>query len=497
MFMMAFLREFGSWYWNCEFDDAELQAAFDATGTAESADDFRRAFLVLLRSDDVAARGVALDFYDRAGATSRFGEENPFERFHDEVMAVAREMLAGPPRPEDDIAFAGADHASALLAIKNDVRPEDGTAVLAVLRRRPDGSLLSNALSVAGAVLSISDEPGLAALIEEMAFDSSRDVRERREAVQALSKARGDEVTALLVRTVTEEEDPGPRRDAAAGLATGRRFYAHRELLEDLAAEDDGAGFLRHALDPGPHSTYWDGVDPGSPRLARALDEMRSPTSEQAHRAAFRALLHSGRVAAVGIALDHFCSGEGLTRFGLSTEPYHADVRVLARHVLSQPLTSIPGTEEGACQASALDALACIADPGDARLLADLLARPDLPPLVRSRLFRAVDTCLGKWEEPDERVVAAIERVFLDPAVPMDDRVEAVEALFDASGRRMVEALLRAVGCEAVPVQIAGAERLSEEDLIGEHRELLRDLAASWPEEAPHEARLVRRRLAA
>jgi hypothetical protein len=494
--MTTFLREFGSWYWECEFDDAELQAAFDATGTAESADEFRRAFLVLLRSDDVVARGVALDFYDRAGATSRFGEGNPFGCFHDEVMAVAREMLAGPPRPEDDIAFAGADHASALLAIKNDVRPEDGAAVLAVLRRRPDGSLLSNALSVAGAVLSSSDEPRLAAVIGEMAFDSSRDVRDRREAVRALSEARGDEVTALLVRVVTEEEDPGLRREAATGLATGRRFYAHRELIEHLVAEDDGADFLRYALDPGPHSKYWDEVDPGSPRLAQALDEMRSPRSERAHRAAFGALLHSGRVAAVGIALDHFSHDEGLTRFGLSTEPYHADVRILARHVLSQPPSSVPGTEEGASHASALDALAWIADPGDARLLADLLPRPDLPPLVRSRLFRAVETCLGKWDEPDERLITAIERIFLDPAVPMDDRVEAVEVLFDTSGPRMVEALLRAVACEAVPVQVAGAERLSDEDLIGKHRELLRDLAASWPEETPYEARLVRRRLA-
>jgi hypothetical protein len=198
----------------------------------------------------------------------------------------------------------------------------------------------------------------------------------------------------------------------------------------------------------------------------------------------------------VGIALDHFSHDEGLTRFGLSTEPYHADVRILARHVLSQPPSSVPGTEEGASHASALDALAWIADPGDARLLADLLPRPDVPPLVRSRLFRAVDTCLGNWDEPDERIIAAIERIFLDPAVPMDDRVEAVEVLFDTSGPRMVEALLRAVACEAIPVQVAGAERLSDEDLIGKHRELLRDLAASWPEETPYEARLVRRRLA-
>ncbi|WP_026404274.1 hypothetical protein [Actinomadura rifamycini] len=496
MFMKTFLQEFGSWYWDCAFDDAASRDAFDAFGTAESADDFRRAFLVLLRSGDVVARGVALDFYDRADATGRFGEESPFECFHDEVMEVAREMLAGPPRPGDDIAFAGADHASALLALKNDVRPEDGAAVLAVLRRRPDGSLLSNALMVAGEVLSISDEPELTALIAETAFDSSLDVRDRREAVRALGEAPGDEVTPLLVRAVTEEEDPWLRRGAATGLATGRRFYAHRELIERIVAEDDDARFLRYALDPGPHSTYWDGADPGSPRLARALDEIRSPKSERAHRAAFRALLHSGRVAAVGIALDHFSHDEGLTRFGLSTEPYHADVRALARHVLSQPPSSVPGTEKGACQASALDALGRIADPEDAGLLADLLARRDVPPLVRAGVFRAVAACLGEWDEPDERLIAAVERTFLDPAVPMDDRVEAVEALFDASGFRTVEALLRAVGCEAVPVQVAGAERLSDEDLIGEHRELLRNVAAAWPEEAPHEARLVRRRLA-
>lgn len=143
MFMKSFLREFQSWYWNCDFDDVELQAAFDATDAAATPNEFQRAFLVLLRSEGTVARGVALDFFDRAAATSRFGEANPFEPCQEEVPAVAREMLRHPPRPGDDIAFEGADHASALRALKNDAGPEDAKAALAVvLRRRPDGALL-------------------------------------------------------------------------------------------------------------------------------------------------------------------------------------------------------------------------------------------------------------------------------------------------------------------------------------------------------------------
>lgn len=137
MFMKSFLREFQSWYWNCDFDDVELQAAFDATDAAATPDEFQRAFLVLLRSEGTVARGVALDFFDRAAATSRFGEANPFEPCQEEVPAVAREMLRHPPRPGDDIAFEGADQTSALRALKNDAGPEDAKAVLAVLRRRP------------------------------------------------------------------------------------------------------------------------------------------------------------------------------------------------------------------------------------------------------------------------------------------------------------------------------------------------------------------------
>ncbi|MGG7575984.1 hypothetical protein [Streptomyces sirii] len=507
MFMMTFLREFQSWYWDCAFDDAELQAAFDATDAGTTPDEFQRAFLVLLRSKDTVARGTALDFFDRAAATSRFGEANPFEPYRAEVLATAREMLRRPPRPGDDIAFEGADHASALLALKNDAGPEDAEAVLTVLRRRPDGELLCNALGAAGTALasSTTPDPRLVALIGEMAFDHSLDIDDRRDALSALRGATGAEATALLVRA-TGEDDYRFQQEAAWALSIGERFYDHRALLEDLDASwpDDERGFaageVRDALGPGPHSTYWQGVDPESPGLLRAHREMRAPTSRRAHRQAFRTMLYSGLVPMVAIALDHFCDDEGLTRFDLDVEALRPNVLALARHLLTlapSAAKAAPETGTGAGHASALDVLALLAEPEDAMPLTVALRRRDVEALVRERALRAAQDCLDRWEEPEARVVAALEELIFDPSAAMDDRTLAVIALFDVPGPQVTAVLLRAAHSHVLPVQVEGALGLTYGHLIDQHRDLVRGLVASWPDgdDEPDRAWLVRQAL--
>ncbi|MBP2049848.1 hypothetical protein J2Z21_002784 [Streptomyces griseochromogenes] len=507
MFMMTFLCEFQSWYWNCDFDDAELQAAFDATDAVTTPDEFQRAFLVLLRSKDTVARGTALDYFDRAAATSRFGEANPFEPHREEVLATAREMLRRPPRPGDDIAFEGADHASALLALKNDAGPEDAEVVLTVLRRRPDGALLYNALGTAGTALANSEppDPRLVALIGEMAFDHSLDIDDRREALRALRGATGAEATALLVRA-TGEDDYRFQQEAAQALSIGQRFYGHRALLEDLDASwpyDErsfAASEVREALGPGPHSTYWQGVDPKSSGLLQAHREMRAPTSRRAHRQAFRTMLYSGLVPMVAIALDHFCDNEGLTRFDLDVQALRPNVLALARHLLTlSPSAARAGreTSAGASHASALDVLALLAGPEDVVLLTAVLRRRDAEALVRERAIRAARECLDRWKEPDARVIAALEELVFDPSAAVDDRALAVIALFDVPGPQVTAVLLRAAHSDVLPVQVEGALGLTYDHLIDQHRDFVRGLVASWPDgdDEPDRAWLVRHAL--
>ncbi|NBE56357.1 hypothetical protein GUY60_33990 [Streptomyces sp. YC537] len=501
--MLSFLREFRSWYWSGDFDDPEAREALAAHAVAGTPEEFRRAFLVLLRSTDVAARGTALDLYDRAGATSRFGEESPYEPYREEVLATARELLAGPPRPGDARAFEGADHASALLALKNDAGPQDAEAVRAVLLRRPDGDLLDNALGVTRSALAGPGTPDaqLVALVGELVFDTSLDVDERGMAVGALRQAGGAEATALLVRA-TGVDDVHLQQEAAWGLTFGSRFYAHRPLLERLDAEWPEAerrfeaGEVRSALGLGPHSTYWHGADPEGEGLRRAHRELRAPSSKRAHRQAFRTMLYSGLVPLVGIALDHFCDADGLTRFGLDREPFERPVRALARHLLRlspSPAASSPGSGAGASHASALDVLAQVAGPEDAPVLAAALLRPDAAPLVRQRALCAAQLSLGRWDVPDERLVAALEELAFDPEAAMDDRTHAVNALADLPSPRVTEVLLRAARSGALPVQVEGALGLTGGHLIEEHRAFVHGLADSWPggEDEPDRAWLV------
>lgn len=505
MFLVEFLREFRSWYWNCEFGDPALQEAYDSTGEATTAAEFERSFLTLLRSGDTVARGTALDFFDRAAATSRFGETSPFEAHSEEVFAVAREMLREPPWPEDEHTFEGANHASALLALKNDAGPEDADAVAAVLERKPDGDLRQNALLVAGAALAGATTPHsrLVTLVGSAMFDRSSDRDERLEALYALREAPGSEVTALLVRA-TSDDDPRIQQEAAWALSSGERFYVHRALVEHLVGTWSGDDrsyvvvAIEEALAEGPHSRYWQECDLEIPELRAAHQELRSPTGEIEHQRAFRLMLHSGHTAAVGIALDHFHHDDGLTRFGLDVEPYVPEVLAVAGDVLRQPpspAAASPETGGGANHASALQVFEEHAGPDAAEAIAAALRKPDATAVVRGRAVSAASRCLERWEVPDARVVTALEELIFDPAVDVDERTEAVGALFDVRSPQVTAVLVRAAGSAELPIQVEAAVGLTCEHLIDEYRDLLQRLAASWPEDVGRRAQRVRHEL--
>lgn len=487
--MIELLREFSSWYWTCDFADPELRDAYEATGTATTPEELEQAFLVLLRNDDTVARGTALDFFDRAEALTRFGEANPFAGHTAEVFAVARELLRQPPRPADEYADEGANHASALRALKSAAGPEDADAVAEVLARHPDGSLLENALTAAGTILenSAAPDPRLFESLTGLATDRSLPIDEREHALVALRELPGPAVTAILVRAI-EDGEWQIQHEAAWGLFSHGRFYAHRALLTRLAESLPDRcrplkEHVRAAAEDGPHSLYWTDAEPETEELRTAHRELRAPTTEAAHRQAFRLMLHSGQKVATGIALDHFHMAGGLTRFGLDVDEYVPEVIAVATGILA-----------ASPDESALHVLGEYAEPENAAAITAVLRRRDLPSAVADRAVRAAAGCLERWG-PDERVVAALGELVLGDSVDVDLREDAVVVLSDLYSPQVTAVLVRAARVPEPAVQVEAAVALSESHLIDEHRDLLRTLTASWPDEAGRRAWIVRSRL--
>lgn len=493
--MTVFLLEFQSWYWRGRFDDPELRGAYEAMNEPTTTEEFGRGFLTLLRSDDTAAKGIALDFYDRAEMTSRFVGGNPFEDYGEEVFQVARELLQQHPRPADErTAVEGANHASALAALRFGLeRDKDTDAVTAVLGRIPDGELRERALHAARLLLEDSEapDPRLSALVARLEA-----CRERVEAVRALRDSQEAEVTERLV-LATEDEERRVRQEAAAALSLKRRFYAHRSLLERLVEtwpageHSDAADEVRNALSEGPHSMHWEGAELDG-ELREAHRQLRSPTSENAHRSAFHTLLRSRWTEAEGIALDHFYLGDGLTRFGIEGGEYAAEVLAIARNILRRPSSAA-----GADHASALGILEELGEPEDAGTIVAALRAQDAPAVVRECAVDAAWECLERWETPDEEIVAALERLIFDGSLDLELRTRVINALFGLGPVAHVTSVLtRAARSDELPIQVEGAIGLTFQALIDEHRDLLREVVASWPHDAGERAAIVRHELA-
>ena len=497
--MMQFLREFGSWHWDGEYSDAEATEAFAATGAAETPEEFRRLHLILLRSSDPGARGTALDFFDRAMATGRFGEENPFEPHFEEVLLVARELLRQPPAAGSKL--HNASHASAFSVLRNYAEASDAPAIADYLEREPLDGNLDEALSAAGCALADADEPDarLIALVAAIVANPEADRHDRSAAVSALEDVDDPAVAGLFVAIATGDGDHRLRQEAAYRLTREKRFYEHRDLLARLDAEwpaDERtmwASEIRDSLVPGPHSLYWTDPEPSlSPDLAAALDEMRSPTSEAGHLAAFRRLLHSGVPAAVGIALDHFHMEDGLDRFGVETLDFVDEVLAVARESLAGQ--GEEGLHASALHASALRVVEWRAEPEDAVVVARFLHDRDITALVRERALRAAMDILDEEDDADVDLLAALEGLIFDAAVDMDARRLAVMALFDVPDARVTTLLERAAAAPEVGIQVEAAIGLSYPHLIERHRDMLVALVASWPggEDAPDRSWLVR-----
>ncbi|AXK31352.1 hypothetical protein DVA86_00520 [Streptomyces armeniacus] len=430
-------------------------------------------FSARLGSDDIDVVREALDDYQSAQATTRWGVDNPYCPVAGEVLFAARDLLGQPP--------SGHSHESALTVMWHLAEAEDADLIADALERAPDAGERETALLAAGTALAEGGEPDrrLLALVTAMVLDEGLDVRGRKAAMGALDDLDLPEVEDLLVR-LTESSEPELQVYAAGCLATPLRLRTHRDRVSRLVKswpEDAGweAKHIREAI-KGFHSTYWTDTELHDQVLREAHDELRFPLGDDACLRAFVTLLRSENPYAVGIALDHYESWEGL-RHVLEdeerAEAYLPEVLARAREVLRRPMSP--------AEVSALNLLGTEhAESGDAGLLLDVLARTDSDTVRRKAVWMAYGV-LDEAEVKDERLVTALGDLIVDPSVGFYGTKEtAIRVLADSLGADADGVLLRALREGEPMVQAHTSYFLVRTGGLDRHRAVLEEVAESW-----------------
>ncbi|MFF1916292.1 hypothetical protein ACFVYE_32855 [Streptomyces sp. NPDC058239] len=435
-------------------------------------------FSARLGSDDIDVVRGALDDYQSAQADTRWGVDNPYWPLANEVRFAARDLLGQSP--------SGRSHASALTVMWHLAEEEDADLIADALEGAPDAEVREMALLAAGTALAEGEEPNrrLLATITATVLDEGLDVRDRKDAMQALEDLDLPEVEDLIVR-LSESSALELQVYAAGCLATPLRLRVHRDRVRRLARswpEDAGweAKHVREAVE-GFHSTYWKDTELDDPVLRKAHDELRFPLSDEGCLQAFATLLRSEEPVAVGIALDHYESSEGLRRVLEDEERAEAclpEVLARAREVLRRPMSP--------AEVSALNMIgARHAEPGDAGLLRDVLMRTDSDAVRKEAIWMAYGV-LDEAEVKDERLVAALGDLIFDPSVGFYLTKEtAVRVLADSLGADADDILLRALRDGEPKVQAHASYFLVRTGCLDRHRAILEEVAESWGDRPP------------
>ncbi|MGW0432823.1 hypothetical protein ACWDV4_09795 [Micromonospora sp. NPDC003197] len=433
-------------------------------------------FSTRLESDDIDVVRGALDDYLQAQADTRWGVDNPYWLLDNEVRFAARDLLRQPP--------SGRSHAGALTVMWHLAEEEDADLIADVIEGDPDAEGWEDALLAAGTALAAGEEPSrrLLDLVTAMVLDEGLDVWDRKNAIRALNDLDLPEVEDLIVH-VSESSERELQIHAAGWLATPLRLRVHRERVRRLVQswpEDAGwqADRVREEVE-GFHSTYWKDIELEDPVLRKAHDELRFPLSDDECLQAFVTLLRSEDPVAVGIALDHYESSEGLCHVledEKRAEVYLPEVLARAREVLRRPMSP--------AEVSALNMIRKRhIEPGDADLLLDVLTRTDSDTVRHEAIWMARGV-LDKAEVKDERLVAALGDLIFDPS-SVSTKETAIRILADSLGADADDILLRALREAAPRVQAHASYYLVRTGALERHRAIMEEVAESWGERPP------------
>ncbi|MCP2341607.1 hypothetical protein [Actinomadura rupiterrae] len=451
-------------------------------------------FSARLHSGDMDVVTDALRDYQQAQADTRWGVDNPYRPLDNEVLFVARDILDRPPAPAPAPAADDEDEDEdradpvpwALTMLWHLGEDEDAERIAAVLERATDPGLREDALSAASTALADGEEPNprLLAAVSAVALDETLDARDRERAISALGDVDTPEAEALIVG-LTESADISVQVSAALQLSSPRKVRAHRARLRRLVDSwppdaSPWAGHVRDAL-TGFHSTYWKDANLDDPDLRAAHDELMFPLNDETCLEAFATLLRSDDPVAIGIALDHYESWEGLRKTlddGDLAEARLPEVLERAREVLRRRISP--------AEVSALNMIAAQhAEASDAALVVDVLSRTDSDTVRHEALWVALGV-FGKSETPDAGLVEAAGGVLFDPSAGRHAKETAVRILADGLGAAADEFLLRALREEEPKVQAHAAFYLVRTGALDRHRPVLEAAADAWEGRSAH-----------
>jgi hypothetical protein len=472
---------FHSFHWQgCTLDDPALSRALDELMNPSGA--YLQAFTTLLQSGNTVAEGIALDHFQYSGSLRRFGSTSVLEGCEQDALAVARKLLREPPSTGES--FEGANHASALNAMMNLAQPEDADLIADALALTVNVDVRSAGCRAAGAALWSSEQPSprLLDALAAIAFDDELYIDDRTEAVSAIGDADCPEATALLIRA-TESTKLELQTHAANELTKRGRLSAHRVMLQRLAAtwpEDPGyhGREVRKAV-TGFHSLHWVGVEPADADLREAHELLMFPSDDKrAYHDAFLTLLRSDDPVAVGIALDHFRSPDGVSEVLDSDVIDEEEIIHRAREVLRQPPTPpelSPHEGAAANHLSAVDLLGN--EAADAELVTNLLATTESDK-VREMALWAAGTLL-RTETPYPSLLDQVSRLAFTPP----HQCTAIRVLSGAAGPAADPILIRALDSNDPAIRLEAAWQLAQPDRIARHRDLLTTTVDSLPTE--------------
>lgn len=200
----------------------------------------KEALVRLLESDNVIARGVALDYYSMAQADLRHGNEPVVDDVVDAAARACalRELAAQPyERAESEAQLQhGANHASALHAMWHNAAADDAPLLARVLGESSEEAVLQEGVKVAHAVLY--REPvahaGLVEVLVHLARQRGLDSEIRAGAISAIGSADDEAVLPVIIEVL---RDPELAVSAAAARSLLERDLSrYRPRVEPIVA---------------------------------------------------------------------------------------------------------------------------------------------------------------------------------------------------------------------------------------------------------------------